>query len=164
MDGHWFWLSGESTENFLSLPPCPAQPYYCGAFNSSTAWENRDCNEKLNFLCYKKHLILVKENKTWEEALSFCTTNYTGLASLPDATQVLQAKTEIALTQTVNVWTGLRFMDGNWFWLSGESTVNQDYLPSCPAQPYHCGALKTPTSIWENRDCNEKLNFLCYEK
>ncbi|KAG7332964.1 hypothetical protein KOW79_003099 [Hemibagrus wyckioides] len=168
MDGQWFWLSKDPVGSLDSLPSCPAQPYHCGAINITTnSWENRDCNEKLNFLCHWGYLILVNESKTWEEALQFCTINYTDLAALPFAKQVSRAKEELKLSQTDSVWTGLRFMDGNWFWLNGEpiDTENPNAtllsLPECPARPYCCGAFNTKTNAWENRDCHEKLNFLC---
>lgn len=107
------------------------------------------------FYCYR-HLILVNESKTWDEALQFCTINYTDLAALPFAKQVSQAKEELKLSQTDSVWTGLHFMDGNWFWLNGEpiDTGNPNAtllsLPECAARHYCCGAFNTKTNAWEN--------------
>ncbi|XP_058244027.1 macrophage mannose receptor 1-like [Hemibagrus wyckioides] len=122
---------------------------------------NDECDQKYNFYCYR-YLILVKESKTWEEALEHCATHYTRLASLANVPQQQQANLELMLSQTETVWVGLRFMDGQWFWLSKDPVGSLDSLPSCPAQPYHCGAINITTNSWENRDCNEKLNFLCH--
>ncbi|KAF7699342.1 hypothetical protein HF521_004084 [Silurus meridionalis] len=173
MNRRWFWLSGNPVVTLDSLPSCPDWRYYCGAINTKTnMWENRDCEEKLNFLCWR-YLILVNELMTWEEALQYCTTEYTGFASLPNTTQIRQVNKELALTQTESVWVALRYIDGKWFWLS-ESPLGVDpgtgnppdplvSMPSCPALPYRCGAINTKTNGFENRDCNEKLNFLCWK-
>lgn len=168
-ESNWYWSDGQPVLFLSWSSGYPQTDYYYSYLYSyctvlyNGQWKNFDCQNSFPFYCYR-YLILVNEKKTWEEALQYCTTNYTGLASLPDGTQVSQAQKEIALTQTVNVWTGLRFMNGNWFWLSGESTEDLDFLPSCPAQPYHCGALKSTANVWENQDCSDKLNFLCYKK
>lgn len=63
-------------------------------------------------------------------------------------------------SQTLNVWTGVRFMDGSWFWVNQDPLENMFSAPSCPLMPFHCGALKAGDDVWENRDCNEKMNFL----
>ncbi|KAL7870894.1 hypothetical protein SRHO_G00083910 [Serrasalmus rhombeus] len=55
----------------------------------------------------KRILVLVKENKTWEEAYEYCRAQYTGLAFLSSETQLNLAKKETKETQTVSVWTGL---------------------------------------------------------
>ncbi|XP_053533814.1 C-type lectin galactose-binding isoform-like [Ictalurus punctatus] len=172
VNSEWQWSHGEPVSFLPWYPDYPDNinyiyirnrkiydRYESCAFLEQGQWKNNFCGARYPYYCYR-YLILVNESKTWEEALRYCTTKYTGLASLSYATQVLQAKTELALTQTESVWTGLRFMDGNWFWLSGEPTQSLDLLPSCPA--HHCGALNNNTNIWENRDCNENLNFLCY--
>ncbi|KAL6478740.1 hypothetical protein MHYP_G00121730 [Metynnis hypsauchen] len=61
-----------------------------------------------------------EENKTWEEAYEYCRAHYTGLAFLSSETQLNLAKKETKETQTVSVWTGLRFLVGEWLWVNGE--------------------------------------------
>ncbi|KAM9487250.1 killer cell lectin-like receptor subfamily F member 1 [Clarias gariepinus] len=106
---------------------------------------------------------LVKENKTWEEALQYCRRKYTGLAIVDSVTllDLLQIETEQA--QTVSVWTGLRFLSGKWVWVNGTLPKSLVSLPSCPVEPYRCAAYNFNTSVWENRDCDEELNFICYK-
>uniref|UniRef100_A0AAR2K558 C-type lectin domain-containing protein n=1 Tax=Pygocentrus nattereri TaxID=42514 RepID=A0AAR2K558_PYGNA len=124
-------------------------------------WNDRDCEKENPFFC-ERILVLVKETKTWEEAYEYCRAHYTGLAFLSSETQLNLAKKETNGTQTVSVWTGLRFLAGEWLWVNGEPLGSLVSLPSCPAGPYRCGAQNSKMDIWENRDCEEKLNFLCY--
>ncbi|KAF5890113.1 macrophage mannose receptor 1-like, partial [Clarias magur] len=113
------------------------------------------------FYCYR-YLILVQEEMTWNEAQEFCRTNYTGLASVTSETSLRQLNLETAQTQTESVWTGLRFMNGIWFWVSGEQLGSQVSLSSCPPSSYSCGSLNNNTNTLENRNCNDRLNFICY--
>ncbi|KAG7332889.1 hypothetical protein KOW79_003024 [Hemibagrus wyckioides] len=66
--------------------------------------------------------------------------------------------------ETESVWTGLRFVNGQWFWVSGEQPRSLVSMPSCPVQSYSCGALNTMTNTLNNQNCNERLNFICYWK
>lgn len=124
-------------------------------------WNDQFCSAHRIFVCYQ-FIVLVEEKKTWEEAFENCRKNYTGLVSAASETKVQLAEMEISQTQTDRVWTGLRFLNGKWLWVSKEPFRKLDSLPSCPAPCYHYGALNTKTHLWENRDCNEKLNFICY--
>ncbi|XP_060779081.1 snaclec coagulation factor IX/factor X-binding protein subunit A-like [Neoarius graeffei] len=124
-------------------------------------WSNYYCSKEKTFYCYR-FLILVKENKTWEEAREYCRTNYTGLASVTSETSLRQLELETMQTQTESVWTGLRFMNGQWLWVSGEQLGSLVSMPSCPAPSYRCGALNNMTRTLKNLNCNERLNFVCY--
>ncbi|GAA6070850.1 lymphocyte antigen 75-like [Tachysurus ichikawai] len=171
----WKWSDGQprswlNWQIFWPLVGISARDNNCTVLFQGYLY-NYPCGGTHPFYCYR-NLSLVNEAKTWEEALQHCTINYTSLASLPFEEQLLGAMKEMELGQTDSVWTGLRFMNGKWFWLNGEAigtpantgqpnTVLLS-LPECPVQPYNCGAFNTKTNVWENRDCNEKLNFLCW--
>ncbi|KAK2908975.1 hypothetical protein Q8A67_004812 [Cirrhinus molitorella] len=99
------------------------------------------------------------EKKTWEEALEYCLSRNTDLAYVD--TKVLL---NMSNAQTERVWTGLRFLAGMWFWVGKENDETNIVLPSCPPEPYRCGAYNVKTGNWESRDCEEKLNFLCFEE
>uniref|UniRef100_A0A673MN61 C-type lectin domain-containing protein n=1 Tax=Sinocyclocheilus rhinocerous TaxID=307959 RepID=A0A673MN61_9TELE len=115
------------------------------------------CTSKHPFFCYN-NLNLVQEKKTWEDALEYCQSRKTDLAYIDP--KVLP---NMSNAQTDSVWTGLRFLAGMWFWVSKENVVANIALPSCPPEPYRCGARNAKTGNWENRDCEEKLNFLYTE-
>lgn len=105
---------------------------------------------------------LVKENKTWEEALQYCITYHTYLACPTLDIQLLLDEIEATQSQTVSVWMGVQFLDGKWIWVKGELVTSLVSLPSCPVQGYRCGARNTRSNVWENADCQKKLNFICY--
>ncbi|KAI5608085.1 C-type mannose receptor 2, partial [Silurus asotus] len=160
----WMW-SDESSSFFFSWNIY--QPSNSGGNQNCVeiepgGWNDQFCYTNRMLLCYR-FLVLVKEEKTWAEALDYCRSKYNGLASPTPETQEQFADMEISQAQTKRVWTGLRFLDGKWIWVSKNLEANLDPLPSCPDLRYHCGTRNSKNQIWENRDCNEKLNFLCYK-
>jgi len=122
-----------------------------------TGWADYYCNSELPFFCYS--VILERDSKTWDEAMEHCRDHYTELASLTSNEQLQQAGNN--LRGETSVWVGLRFVAGQWYWLNSEPVGNHMSLPWCPAVPYGCGARNIVTWQWENRDCNDKLSFLC---
>ncbi|GAA6085125.1 C-type mannose receptor 2-like [Tachysurus ichikawai] len=132
-------------------------------------WHSDSCNHSLNLVCYTwvYSLVVVQEMKTWEEALNYCRTKYSGLVSLfTDSDHAaVNNKTDEILTSVF--WTGLHFLDGSWFWVNStqnEEEENRIFMPSCPAPRYRCGAQSTKSNVLENRDCEEKMNFVCYNE
>lgn len=105
-------------------------------------------------------MILVNEKKTWEDALQYCRMHYTDLAFAASAADPPLVEEEAVAMPSV--WVGLRFLDGQWFWLSKEQPEIPDSLPLCPLPNYRSGAHNMETYSWENRDCSEELSFLCY--
>ena len=157
----WVWSNGDVVSFFNWKSGDPDWGYQLCVQIRDAGWFDDYCSDTRPFFC-ERILVLVKENKTWEEAYEYCRAHYTGLAFLSSQTQLDLAKEETNDTQTVSVWTGLRFLAGEWLWVNGEPLGNLVSLHSCPAQPYRCGARNSEIDVWENRDCEEKLNFLCY--
>ncbi|XP_047664777.1 macrophage mannose receptor 1-like [Tachysurus fulvidraco] len=122
-----------------------------------------NCRRLMPFFCYiwAPPMVLVEMMLIWEEALQYCRTFYTDLISVTTDEDLKSSKSISMSSNTSSVWTGLRFMDGSWFWVNQDPLGNMTSLPSCPVNPYRCGALKAGQDVWENRDCNEKMNFLC---
>jgi len=129
--------------------------------NSSKKLHDEKCNVKLKFFCMKK-FVLVQQEESWEGALEYCRKHHNDLASLKNITS---ASEEIPLAETGYVWTGLRFLAGEWRWVNGDdldfTAWPQTGLPQCPARNLRCGALDKLTRVWTHRDCEEKLNFFC---
>ncbi|KAL6110237.1 uncharacterized protein ACO6RY_19360 [Pungitius sinensis] len=128
-------------------------------------WHNKDFDEEQPFFCF--NLIVVMHEWTWEEAMSECRRNHTALTSLVSETENLLALREIKDDPTTDrVWIGLRFLGDRWLWVNGDPLEYQawsnggDQDQQCPMQN-RCGALNKD-GLWENRDCEERLNFICY--
>uniref|UniRef100_A0A8C8G537 C-type lectin domain-containing protein n=1 Tax=Oncorhynchus tshawytscha TaxID=74940 RepID=A0A8C8G537_ONCTS len=127
---------------------------------------DKQCTEKYPFLCFDLNVVLVKENKTWEEALEHCRKHYTDLTSLLSENEQLlvQRMMNSKGAQTDHVWTGLRFLASEWLWVNGDPLEYQAWtggrLPHCPAQHLRCGTLAREGELWGTRDCEERRNFL----
>ncbi|KAM4634153.1 regenerating islet-derived protein 4-like [Polymixia lowei] len=76
-------------------------------------------------------------------------------------------KSKIQGNQTSDpVWIGLSYLGNRWLWVNGDSLEYEAWTQGgdqhmCPRWSHSCGAL-TKEGLWENRDCQKKLNFICY--
>ncbi|CAI5674191.1 lymphocyte antigen 75-like [Oreochromis niloticus] len=172
----WKWSRGGEIAIFTMWDHNePDQNGNC-VYTNNGKWGNKNCDDNRAFLCYDEKLILVKENKTWEEALEHCRSldamdtddppssywNHSyDLASLitPDDHTAGQKSAQEATTD--EVWTGLCNLAGQWLWVGGEQVQYED-LPNCPTDGF-CGVLeKNGTASFGIRNCQQKRNFLCY--
>ncbi|XP_076025561.1 putative C-type lectin domain family 20 member A [Genypterus blacodes] len=166
VDDEWKWVGEKQSDLRIWAPGHPSYRN-CGTISDDLKWNSDGCESTRNFVCQEDTPRLVKEKKTWEEALEFCRTlsghpaHTYDLASLASDEVHQDAVRNILAATTDEVWTGLRFLAGSWLWMSGEQLQYQD-LPVCPATGHGCGSLPTDGSRpWEVRDCMEKKNFLC---
>ncbi|XP_051801914.1 dromaiocalcin-1-like [Acanthochromis polyacanthus] len=105
-----------------------------------------------------------QEKKSWEEAVEHCRESYTDLTSLLSKTEVQLALDHLRRHKiTETVWIGLRYLGDLWLWVNGDPLVytawSQNRDTTCPVLN-RCGAL-TEDGLWEERDCLEKLKFIC---
>ncbi|XP_050932389.1 secretory phospholipase A2 receptor isoform X2 [Lates calcarifer] len=166
-DGVWVWASEHEGVTFVTWDgDIPDDDKQC-VMKYGPDWVREPCRYYQYSLCMDESLILVQEMKTWEEALQYCRelqahTRYRfDLVSLPEKyINVLDGGTKKLSATTDEVWVGLRFQAGKWFWLDG-SQVTSSYLPHCPVQQQHCGALVYNSTNWKTLNCSEKRKFLC---
>uniref|UniRef100_A0A8C7Y034 C-type lectin domain-containing protein n=1 Tax=Oryzias sinensis TaxID=183150 RepID=A0A8C7Y034_9TELE len=160
----WKWSGGTDAvsvyREILEQQPSSADAVVQGKWSSEVS----DSTHAYRFFCL--NLIVVQEEKTWEEALEHCRQNHGDLTSLLSKTGNLLAQREIQdPTITQRVWVGLRFLGDTWLWANGDPVEFQAWTHTgdpdqqCPVQK-RCGAL-SKQGEWENRDCQEKLNFIC---
>lgn len=163
--GYWQWTDGSNQQFYIWAIDQPDDPLnaYCARVINGQLFDYH-CSAPYPFFCYKwePELILVREKKSWEDALEHCRTHHSDLASLPSYLHLIQINKITAMAESPSVWTGLRFLSGSWFWVSGEALGYQVQLPSCPADYSYCGSRNLNTQRSENKDCMEKLYFLCY--
>ena len=72
-DGGWKTSSGKSTnyEDWAEGQPT-ADGDCVGISNKDKKMTILDCDSKWPFYCFQDNLVLVKEDKTWEEAIEHC--------------------------------------------------------------------------------------------
>lgn len=132
----------------------------------SNYWQNYDCTSTQPSICYvwKPDLVVMQVMKTWEEALKDCRMNYTDLVSYVSEKDKFAVNSKRREILTPSFWTGLRYLDGSWFWVKQPLNRKQSLMPSCPASPFRCGAQNAKSDVLENKDCEEKMNFICYNR
>ncbi|XP_051984497.1 snaclec stejaggregin-B subunit beta-1-like [Xyrauchen texanus] len=127
------------------------------------------CSWAIPFYCMEVYeLILVQQENTWEEALDYCRQNYIDLAIITIEMIMTEAKNKVTAAQTEDVWIGLRFLAGHWFWVNGTdlnySAWSVEGELQCPAMNKRCGVLNRDEKLWKSTDCDRRLNFLCVKK
>ncbi|XP_055363525.1 uncharacterized protein LOC114852791 isoform X2 [Betta splendens] len=157
----WSWSAGLS-EYRNWAPNEPGNNGDCVAISSvSKTMTTQNCSARYPFICFVDNLLLVKENRTWEEALEYCKELNAQLVSVQpeDYTYISDRAME---ADTDEVWTGLRFLAGSWFWTNGAS-LQLPELPLCPLGEQHCGAFSRENgNSLATSDCSATKNFLCY--
>ncbi|KAF5893782.1 macrophage mannose receptor 1-like, partial [Clarias magur] len=92
-------------------------------------------------------LIVIKEEKTWREALRFCRENHVDLVSVrsEEMQDWVGVVTQNAFSNvTSRVWIGLRHTcaQGFWFWVAGEPICYQNWAPGNGTGVEDCGNVK----------------------
>lgn len=166
----WNWADGEQT---TYTDWGPQQPNNLGGVEDCVAmlkdgWHDVPCSESFYVLCHQdfSSKYLVKEAKTWEEAMEHCRTfttdpdlNYVYNLPAVDEGNKYYSMWIIAAAETEEVWTGLRFLAGEWLWVNGRQQSN-DSLPACPPSRVHCGTM-SKTGEFSIKDCEERRNLIC---
>ncbi|XP_049338726.1 snaclec agglucetin subunit beta-1-like [Astyanax mexicanus] len=115
-------------------------------------------------------LILIKEKKTWREALRYCRENHVDLVSVH--TEEIQRWVETvagSASTTDNVWVGLRHTCSLsfWFWVSGNSICYQNWAAGNGTGEEDCsviersGAVQSGSKKWISLPETQTLNFIC---
>ncbi|XP_024865340.2 macrophage mannose receptor 1-like [Kryptolebias marmoratus] len=172
----WKWSRGDEIATFLNWHEGePNDDEHCGfKMPDTNEWMNDRCDRTHTVMCSDQKLVLVKENKTWEEALGHCrslggVSSASGiwihrydLVTLISKDDHDYAREQAQQATTDEVWTGLRYLGHKWFWVAGEWAWYKD-IPSCPAG--RCGVLeKNSTTLFGIKDCSQRRNFFCYKK
>ncbi|TVJ52811.1 Aggrecan core protein [Bagarius yarrelli] len=153
------WFSNEP-DNQFSAEDCVVMDI--------SGWRDTNCVSGIFVTLCSRSFTLVKKKKTWDEAIQHCRTHYTDLAFVSTKKQLGYFETLLKKeTETDSVWTGLRFLDKKWFWVNGKGGGKTMERPvplssQCPIHPYRCGSYNFNTLSWENRNCDERFNFVCY--
>ncbi|KAJ8336592.1 hypothetical protein SKAU_G00378120 [Synaphobranchus kaupii] len=132
---------------------------------SSGQWKKKKCNEEYRFICYEDNLILVKQSKTWAEALTYCRQHHRHLVAVSTETLQHWVKRRAENASTSHVWLGLRFCCTLrfWFWVSLERLCYQNWgVLYIGSECGHSGAVESRNGQkWFSLPETERLNFIC---
>ncbi|XP_046870142.1 macrophage mannose receptor 1-like [Hypomesus transpacificus] len=135
-------------------------------------WNDVECREtyKKHFICYDDDLVLVRENKTWVEALNHCREYRWDLVSIHSERIQHWVQRRARKATTPYVWLGLRYtcILQVWFWVSEQALCHQNWAPGHGTSWEECkksGAMpREGPQQWEGMHQTEKLNFICTKK
>ncbi|CAB1426983.1 unnamed protein product [Pleuronectes platessa] len=121
----WKWSDGSSS-TFRLNSVNKASGGKCVSTQSGE-WSSAPCDDRKPFFCYKDKMKLIKQEKTWEEALDFCREKHDDLVSITDQKQQEWVKEEVGQAGTDFIWLGLRYTCtlNIWFWVNGESCFTE---------------------------------------
>ncbi|XDV39956.1 hypothetical protein PO909_009127 [Leuciscus waleckii] len=120
---------------------------------------------------HKEHnLILVRENPTWTEAVSYCRKHHVDLVSIHSEELQNRAARRAIQASTSHVWLGLHYTCtfNFWFWIKNrEAGCYQNWASGHgPRGHEECGLSGAMESTgghrWFGRPESERLNFICH--
>uniref|UniRef100_A0A3B3Y619 C-type lectin domain-containing protein n=1 Tax=Poecilia mexicana TaxID=48701 RepID=A0A3B3Y619_9TELE len=134
-------------------------------FYGKGRWKNVNCAERKPFICYDDNVILIKENKTWKDALTYCRGHHHDLVTITNMEDQIWIQEKVKNASTPFVWIGLCYAWTLhfWFWVSDE-VVRYENWASCPKMN-DCdmsGAMETRGGHkWLEKEDSETFNFIC---
>ncbi|XP_043952847.1 macrophage mannose receptor 1-like [Gambusia affinis] len=166
----WRWSDGSSSSFRRWKKGFDNQIEYSGqcamtVTDDGGRWRNENCNERKPFICYDDKVILIKENKTWEEALTYCRDHHHDLVTITNMDDQRWIQEKVKNASTDYVWTGLIYactLD-LWFWVSDEVVSYENWAKGEPMDDCDMsGAMETRGKHqWFKRNDTEKFNFIC---
>uniref|UniRef100_A0A3B3I624 C-type lectin domain-containing protein n=1 Tax=Oryzias latipes TaxID=8090 RepID=A0A3B3I624_ORYLA len=157
------YVTMESLLNF-----CTIDHIFIGLTRETRAWSD---GSRFSFTFWdprktgNKDLILIKENRTWEEALYYCRHHHHDLVTITNMDEQIWVQEKTKNASSPFVWTGLRYTCtlGFWFWVSDEVVHYKNW--ASPEQVNECdmsGAMQTGGEHqWFKKHDEEKFNFFC---
>ncbi|XP_028437331.1 C-type lectin lectoxin-Phi1 [Perca flavescens] len=108
---------------------------------------------------------LVKENKTWEDALYYCRDRGMDLASIVDEDTQVWAELEAQKADTPFVWLGLRYTCtlGFWFWVDDQRLEFSRWAPNNKTEKCDMSVAmdRQEDHLWYSKLDDKMFNFIC---
>nr|XP_019962009.1 PREDICTED: C-type mannose receptor 2-like [Paralichthys olivaceus] len=145
--GRWMWSGGGEVSVFFWAPGQPDNRLneHYSVIQMSGWHDARPLLYTLPSFCFR--VVVVRQRKTWEEALVHCREHHLDLASVASDTEMLLIQRELEKhVTTERVWIGLRFFPGGWQWVDGRpleyEAWSEEIKPACPRLTLSCAALQ----------------------
>ncbi|XP_051977098.1 uncharacterized protein LOC127639226 [Xyrauchen texanus] len=142
------------------------------------SWMKSNSNNNFRPLCYKSHIHVSRDERSWEEALDYCNNNpnTSGLLRIESEDDQIETERELRRRRrraiSGPVWVGLRQsrLFGFWIWSNGLHVGPWTNWKG-GSQPehqmsHHCGAIEKMNGEfkWTDKDCRSKFTVLCEGK
>ncbi|XP_041926000.1 C-type mannose receptor 2-like [Alosa sapidissima] len=129
-------------------------------------WNDAGCHHQINFTCYEDKLVLVRENKTWREALQYCRQHHVDLVSVTSERVQRWVRARAKGASTAHVWLGLLHSYGvGWYWVCGQTVCYRNWTQGHEQEgsfQQRVGAVESGGGLWvSNLTKTDKLNFIC---
>ncbi|XP_015258523.1 PREDICTED: lymphocyte antigen 75-like, partial [Cyprinodon variegatus] len=110
----WRWSDGSSFSLRHWNDQLNNQQYNTGqctvaGIDDEGRWKTDSCNLEKPFICYDDKVILVQENKSWEDALDYCRKYHVDLVTITNETQQTSVQEKAKKATTDYVWMGLHY-------------------------------------------------------
>ncbi|XP_062410472.1 macrophage mannose receptor 1-like [Sardina pilchardus] len=140
----------------------------CTEIEPSGQWKDADCqhNDGSHFICYEDELVLVRENKTWREALQYCREHHVDLVSVTSERVQRWVSERAKGASTAHVWVGLLHSYGvGWYWVSGQNVSYSNWTQGheqVGSDQHRLGAVESGRGQWvSDLTKTDQLNFIC---
>ncbi|XP_062372044.1 macrophage mannose receptor 1-like [Sardina pilchardus] len=133
---------------------------------SGAQWNDARCDDRSHFICYEDKLVLVRENKTWREALQHCREHHVDLVSVTSERVQRWVSERAKGASTPHVWVGLLHSYGvGWYWVCGQTVCYSNWTQGheqVMSIQQRVGAVESRGGQWvSNLTKTDQLNFIC---
>ncbi|XP_052449751.1 macrophage mannose receptor 1-like isoform X1 [Carassius gibelio] len=158
------WKSGEPNERATNYSICAST-----GISGEGGWTDERCSVQHLFVCYDDKLVLIRENKTWTEALRYCRNMSMDLVSVDSEQMQKRVMNVILSALSDHVWLGLRHACKLrlWFWVNGYTMCYNQWAPDYDNGLGDCdktarsGVIRTCDNRWISRPETDRYNFIC---
>ncbi|KAK0138497.1 Macrophage mannose receptor 1 [Merluccius polli] len=164
--GAWRWSEDSSDASFYNWNKGePNGNNNCVEMRPDGCWKDEKCTTKLPFICNDFPMILISQNKTWEEAVVHCRKYHHDLISAHNVSMRKRVQDIAENATTPYVWIGLHYtcVLDFWFWIDNEDFIQDSWDPDNDMEEFcgKSGAMKKNGTMLFSRSNTEKLNFIC---
>ncbi|KAG8013784.1 Fucolectin-1, partial [Nibea albiflora] len=126
------------------------------------------CEVRINGTKKESPFVLIRKNKTWENALEYCRTNHRDLASIRNEEEQAWAELEAKEATTEYVWLGLHYtcVLEFWFWVADYPLDFHHWAPEGMTEECDISVAmkKTEDHQWFSQSVYNKFHFLCEKR